>query len=119
MSEGIFSWGEVFEQDLFAEFGRQTTLAIEKVIEEIKDSAAPGLAERCNVQGNLAKEDAEVSYNSYVIWLSAQYLVLDRLECHDTSRTRSIAEGAKRDLALPVTTRPRAVARCVYCKYSS
>ncbi|KAG8979124.1 hypothetical protein FRC05_009334 [Tulasnella sp. 425] len=60
------SWGEVFEQDLFAEFGRQTTLAIEKVIEEIKDSAAPGLAERCNVQGNLATEDAETALKAMI-----------------------------------------------------
>ncbi|KAG8929017.1 hypothetical protein FRC01_005056, partial [Tulasnella sp. 417] len=60
------SWGEVFEQDLFAEFGRRTTQAIEKVIEEIKDSAAPGLRERCGVQGNLAKEDAETALKAMI-----------------------------------------------------
>lgn len=60
------SWGEVFEQDLFAEFGRRTTQAIEQLIEEIKDSAAPGLRERCRVQGHLAEEDAQTALRAMI-----------------------------------------------------
>ncbi|KAG9018995.1 hypothetical protein FRB90_007375 [Tulasnella sp. 427] len=60
------SWGEVFEQDLFAEFGLQTTQTIEELIAEIKDSAAPGLRERCRVQGVLAKEDAQTALRAMI-----------------------------------------------------
>ncbi|KAG8902264.1 hypothetical protein FRC00_014089, partial [Tulasnella sp. 408] len=86
------SWGEVFEQDLFAEFGRRTTHAIEQVIEEIKDSAALGLRERCRVQGDLAKVDAQTALRAMI------QIVHEALQQEQKEISRSLSPHVKEQL---------------------
>lgn len=55
------SWSKVFEADLFASFERATTMVIQKLVDDVVASAAPGLKERARGQGELAMEDARVA----------------------------------------------------------
>ncbi|OSC99144.1 hypothetical protein PYCCODRAFT_1446932 [Trametes coccinea BRFM310] len=55
------SWARVFEADLFASFEQTATKAIEQLIDDIAESAAPGLKERARGQGELAMEEAKVA----------------------------------------------------------
>ncbi|KAI9063349.1 hypothetical protein FKP32DRAFT_1592405 [Trametes sanguinea] len=55
------SWARVFEADLFASFEQATTKAIQQLIDDITESAAPGLKDRARGQGELAMEEAKVA----------------------------------------------------------
>lgn len=55
------SWSKVFEADLFASFEKATTTVIQKLVDDVVASAAPGLKERARGQGELAMEDARVA----------------------------------------------------------
>lgn len=57
----LISWVQVFKNDLLAEFEQGVKTTITEVIDQIEDDAAPGLRDRCNAQGAVAKADAEVS----------------------------------------------------------
>ena len=55
------TWSKVFESDLFGGFNNATNDAINKVLTEVEDSAAPGLKDRAKVQGNVALDEAKIA----------------------------------------------------------
>ncbi|KAF9452482.1 hypothetical protein P691DRAFT_697145, partial [Macrolepiota fuliginosa MF-IS2] len=60
------SWGKVFESDLFAPFEAAVTSTINKLLEEIEDTAAAGLKDRTRRQGDLCLEEARVALRQII-----------------------------------------------------
>ena len=55
------SWGRVFELDLFGPFEAAAVEGINKLLNEVEDSAALGLKDRAKVQGDQCLEEARVA----------------------------------------------------------
>lgn len=58
------SWGKVFETDLFAGFERTAIASINKLLQDVEDSAAPGLKDRTKIQGEVCLEEAKVAMHA-------------------------------------------------------
>jgi len=52
------SWGKVFETDLVGPFGTDVKSAVNKLLAEIEDTAAPGLKDRIKIQGEMSLAQA-------------------------------------------------------------
>ncbi|KAL9712639.1 hypothetical protein Ac2012v2_003876 [Leucoagaricus gongylophorus] len=52
------SWGKVFETDLVGPFGTDVKSAVNKLLTEIEDTAAPGLKDRIKIQGEMSLAQA-------------------------------------------------------------
>ena len=52
------SWSKIFESDLFASFRTSTVDVINALINEVKETAAPGLKDRAKLQGEACIEEA-------------------------------------------------------------
>ncbi|KII94798.1 hypothetical protein PLICRDRAFT_86263 [Plicaturopsis crispa FD-325 SS-3] len=55
------TWSKVFEADLFADFDRSAVSAINKLLKEVEDSAAPGLKDRARLQAESCVAEARVA----------------------------------------------------------
>ncbi|KAG5716551.1 GTPase SLIP-GC [Termitomyces sp. T112] len=55
------SWGKIFESDLFGPFEAASISSINKLIQDIENSAARGLKDRSRMQGELCLEEARVA----------------------------------------------------------
>lgn len=55
------SWSKVFEADLFASFERDTTAAIARLLDEVEESAPPGLKERARGQAEISLQEASIA----------------------------------------------------------
>jgi len=55
------SWSTVFESDLFGPFQKATIDAINLLVNDVEESAAPGLKDRAKLQGETCVEEARVA----------------------------------------------------------
>ena len=55
------SWSKVFESDLFAPFELAVIASINKLLQDVEDSAVVGLKDRTKLQGELCVEEARVA----------------------------------------------------------
>jgi len=60
------SWSKVFESDLFGPFEKATLDAINKLVKEVEESAAPGLKDRARMQGETCAQEARVALRKTV-----------------------------------------------------
>ncbi|KAI0069058.1 hypothetical protein BV25DRAFT_1817993 [Artomyces pyxidatus] len=60
------SWSKVFEADLFSAFETSIMGAVNKLIQEVSDTAASGLKDRVKNQGELCIEEARVALRKIV-----------------------------------------------------
>lgn len=55
------SWGDMFESDLFGQFEKATLDAISQLLQEVEESAAPGLKDRAKLQAEACSEEAKTA----------------------------------------------------------
>ena len=60
------SWSKVFESDLFGPFETSTIDTITSLVEEVAESAAPGLKDRARLQGEICVQEARVALKKTV-----------------------------------------------------
>lgn len=51
----------MFESDLFGQFEKSTLETIDKLLQEVEESAAPGLKDRAKLQGEACLEEARTA----------------------------------------------------------
>jgi hypothetical protein len=60
------SWSRVFESDLFGSYERATIDAINDLVKDVEETAAPGLKDRARLQGETCVEEARVALQKTV-----------------------------------------------------